>query len=185
MLEFHQDKDAGLSKEAQQFATELCTTVIKPEDLYESLSTAGLQLGPAFRNLMAVNIGMRQSCSTVVIPEVGFTNFAQPELRPHLIHPVVLDTIFQTAFSALMVENKKALSTAMVPKVIDEIFISTDIPFQAASRLTGFADAARYGFKEIMADITMFAEGHQRPVLQISVFCCSEVAGDASRGGAN
>lgn len=188
MLEFDANRDgedAGMAEEAHRVATEVCTTVVKPEHLYESLCAAGLQLGPTFRNLAAVNIGMRHSSSTVVIPDVGLINLAEPASRPHLIHPVVLDTIFQSAFPALITENTTALSTAMVPKVIDEIFISTNIPYKAASKLTGFADAARYGFKEIMADITMFSEDQQGPVVQISGFCCSEVAGAASGGGAD
>lgn len=180
---FQCEEDGRIATEAHLAATESCTTAVNPEDLYQSLSNAGLQLGHTFRNLTAVAIGMGQSCSTVKVPNIGLTNASKRQVRPHLIHPVVLDAIFQSAFAALVMENRNALSTAMVPKVIDDIVISTDIPWGAASAVTGFANAARHGFKEIMADITIFQDGQQQPVLQISGFCCSEVAGAASGQG--
>lgn len=183
-------KDGIEATEAYQVANQLCTTVVKTGELYETMATAGLQLGPTFRNLSAVKIGMRQSCSTVDIPNVGFTK-TNTGVRPHLIHPVVLDTILQSASASLLVENSEALSTAMVPKVIDELVVSANIPYQPSSALKGFSNAVKHGFKEIMADICMFAsdldeaEAGPRPVIRVSGFCCSEVAGaaDSSGGG--
>jgi hypothetical protein len=68
----------------------------------------------------------------------------------------------------------------MVPKSIDEIVISADIPYEAGMRLRGHSNVARHGFKEIMSDIVMTDEAKNSPVLQISGFCCTEVAGGSS-----
>lgn len=173
------NKEAVLKDEAlmarYREATALCRTAIKPDEFYEELTAIGLQYGPIFQNVTDVRTGPEQSCCTVDIPNVGLESLH----RPHVIHPGTLDAIFHMAFAALKGPTGN-VTRAMVPKSIDEIVVSADIPYEAGMRLRGHSNVARHGFKEIMSDIVMTDEAKNSPVLQISGFCCTEVAGGSS-----
>lgn len=153
-------------------AASICTESIKPVDFYRDLATVGLEYGPDFQNLTDVRMGVNQSCCIVDIPNVGLIKSP----RHHLIHPGTLDAIFHMVFAALM-GSPDGITRAMVPKSIDKVVISTDIPHEAGIQLKGISTVARQGFNEVLADIMVTNETNNSQVLQISGICCTEIKG--------
>jgi hypothetical protein len=65
----------------------------------------------------------------------------------------------------------------MVPKSIDTVTISANIPFGAGTILPGFSNADRHGLSELNADIVMLDGSTQLPAIVIEGFLCAEIAG--------
>jgi zearalenone synthase (highly reducing iterative type I polyketide synthase) len=174
------DEDEGVAM-LYRDTTEVCKTTVRAEQFYRDLAAVGLQYGPAFRNLTEVRTAPGRSCCVVDIPDVGFRLGLHQ--RPHVIHPGTLDAIFHMAFAALRGTSGScnSIAQAMVPKSIDDVLISTDLPYHAGTQLRGISSAARHGLKEILADMTVVNGPKNYPVLQISGLCCTEIAG-ASNG---
>lgn len=159
-------------------AAQLCTTRVVPSEFYRDLSTMGLIYGPAFANLTEIRSKDGQSFCAIDIPDIP-TRIIKGDERPHIIHPGTLDAIFHMAFAAIK-GGKHPLLSPMVPRSIDEVIVAANIPFMPGTRLTGFSNAAKHGFKELKADIVMLDEQPNRPVVQITGFRCSEVGGASS-----
>ena len=153
-------------------ATDVCTESTNPVDFYRDLAVVGLEYGPNFQNLTDVRTGINQSCCIVDIPDVGL----KMSLRRHLIHPGTMDAIFHMVFAALM-GSPDGITRAMVPKYIDKVVISTDIPHEAGIRLRGISSVARQGFNEVLADILVTDESNNCQVLHIAGLCCTEIRG--------
>lgn len=174
------DSDAGrhnASMAAYQKALQSCTTTLKPESFYRELDAAGLNYGPSFRCLTAIQTSTSgQSCCDVDVPKVKGSGEV-------VIHPATLDAIFHMAFAALR-GSQGHLSQAMVPKTIEEIAIAAATPSDAGARLSGFSGATRDGFNEVVSNIVVTAPaGH--PVLRVSGFRCSEIGGQGQPSSAS
>lgn len=160
------------SMAAYQKALESCTAAVRPESFYRELDAVGLNYGPSFRCLAAIQTSARgQSCCDVELPRVRGSGDV-------VIHPATLDAVFHAAFAALR-GSQGHISQAMVPKTIHEIAISADIPSAAGERLSGFSGTTRDGFNEVVSDIVMTGPGG-KPVLRVAGFRCSEVGGQPS-----
>ncbi|KAE9372739.1 putative polyketide synthase, partial [Stipitochalara longipes BDJ] len=150
-----------------------------PVEFYASLSSLGLVYGPTFQNMTQISEGKGQSCCVVSIPDTGSTIVSGSSGRPHIIHPTTLDAMFHASFAALKGE-KNQIVTAMVPKSIDEVIISANIPFEIGTQFKGFSNASKHGFNEIMADIQMLQGQSNSPAVKIKGFCCVEISGMSS-----
>lgn len=172
------DLEHEVFKNQYHEAAQLCTTHAVPSEFYKDLSAMGLIYGPAFANLTEIRSKDGQSFCAVDIPDIP-TRIIAGEQRPHVIHPGTLDAIFHMAFAAVK-GRKNSLLSPMVPRSIDEVIVSADIPFHPGTRLTGYSNAAKHGFKELKADIVMLDEQATCPVVQIVGFRCAEVGGASS-----
>lgn len=128
---------------------------LAPSKLYKYLDAIGLQYGPAFARVTSVRrdasrpgwcVGEVESCSlqTLVPPS--------RHLRPHIIHPTVLDAAFHLAFAALYATSDE-LSGTMVPSKIDEVVVLAKVPWEPGSVVRGYSHARRHGFREVVADM--------------------------------
>lgn len=188
MLEFESEdmsapatySDAGrhnASMAAYQKALQSCKTTLKPDSFYRELDAAGLNYGPSFRCLTAIQTSTSgQSCCDVDVPKVKGSGEV-------VIHPATLDAIFHMAFAALR-GSQGHLSQAMVPKTIEEIAIAAATPSDAGARLSGFSGATRDGFNEVVSNIVVTAPAGQ-PVLRVSGFRCSEIGGQGQPSSAS
>jgi len=152
-----------------------CTHRLAPTDFYADLRSQGLEYGPTFANVCEVHNRDGQSTGVVQIPEVP-SRIVEGSERPRVIYPGTLDSVFHLAFAAGR-GNEDSPSAATVPKSIDEIIISANIPFRPGTKLPGFSNAARHGLKELMADIVMLDDSENTPVVVVKGFLCAEVAG--------
>jgi zearalenone synthase (highly reducing iterative type I polyketide synthase) len=173
------EADAGrhnASMAAYKKALESCTSAVKPESFYRELDAAGLNYGSSFRCLTTIQTSAEgQSCCDVELPRVRGSGDV-------IIHPATLDAVFHAAFAALR-GSQGHVSQAMVPKTIDEIAISADIPSDAGARLSGFSGTTRDGFNEVVSNIVMTGPGG-KPVLRVAGFRCSEIGGQVQTSAA-
>ncbi|KAL7943591.1 putative polyketide synthase [Trichoderma barbatum] len=142
-------------------------------EFYQELNNLGFHYGPAFANITEVLSGDGQSCGTVTIPNTGLDG---PQ-RPHVIHPTTLDAIFHLAFAAANSNHLSKLTVPMVPKSLDEMYISIDVPYVAHTKLKGFSKAHKFGLRrQLKATIGIMDEKAQKPVVEISGLHCAEIA---------
>lgn len=165
-------KDEGLVRRYHEAAAE-CKYPRRAQDFYQELRNLGLNYGPAFANVTEIRSRKGQSWGVVDIPDIGL---GSEQKQPHVIHPGTLDAVFHLAFAAI---NSDELMSAMVPRFIEGIYVAADIPYAAHAQLKGFSNAEKHGFKELRADLIMMDEKEMQPVLSITGFTCTEVAGAA------
>ncbi|KAK4042013.1 PKS01 highly reducing polyketide synthase [Parachaetomium inaequale] len=175
-----QDKDTKAVDAHQQAwerrlnqASELCKSPVGVEQFYQRMASAGLQYGPAFKNLTQVCTAPSRSCGSVSVPEVGLGTGSR---KPLVVHPATLDAVIHMAFAAVIHGSAKAMK-AMVPKSIDEVVIATDFPNEPRAQISGCSTVSRHGYSEILADMTMQEDVRGQPVLKIAGLCCAELAG--------
>jgi zearalenone synthase (highly reducing iterative type I polyketide synthase) len=189
LLEFDEDEGPDMRREEdyadQAFQRRLleaslrCKTPISTIDFYADLTKMGLEYGPAFANLTAIRNAENESVYAVKIPDIE-TRITSGKDRPHIIHPATLDAIFHAAFAAVKGSKTITLSTAMVPRSIEEIVISSHVPYESGVTLNGFSNAARHGFNDLTSDIFVFNEQETRPVVQIKGFLCTKIPSASS-----
>ncbi|KAL7793746.1 putative polyketide synthase [Trichoderma ceciliae] len=156
-----------------QQATESCKTTQQSSMFYQELNDLGFCYGSTFANVTEVLSGDGKSCGTVTIPSVGLD---EPS-RPHVIHPATLDAIFHLAFAAANSSDMSRLTVPMVPKSMDEMYISIDIPYLEHTKLKGFSNAHKLGFRgQLNAEIAIMDENVHQSVLEISGLHCAEIA---------
>ena len=194
VIDYEQAKNSSMSLERCLEADELqlqyleaaslCKQHIAPEEFYQNLVKIGLKYGPVFKNMKEIRNGEGKSFCAVDVPETGVKHADGSTHRPHIIHPGTLDAMFHSAFAAIQgVEDD--MKQAMVPRAIEEVYVSADIPYQPENRMSGFSNAEKYGFKGLKADITMFAADTTRPVVKIVGFTCMEIGSSSSASDDN
>ena len=154
-------------------AEESCQSAEDPREFYKELASLGLMYGPAFQKVSRIRKGTGQSCCIVDTFEPEDPVSAE---RPHVIHPATLDAMFHTVFAAYK-SQKTQLKEAMVPKSIDEVVIAAHAPYKNGTRFSGFSNASRHGFRELMADLVMLDEQTKQASVAIKGFCCTAVSG--------
>ena len=152
-----------------------CHTTEDPRSFYMELASIGLNYGSAFRNLIQLRRGQGKSCFTLEI----FDSYSSTKLafsdRPHAIHPTSLDSVFHAVFAAYK-DKYGQLEETMVPKSIDEIVVSANVPFALGSRLKGVCEASKLGFRELDGNIILLDEQLINPVVIINGFRCAGVS---------
>jgi len=102
-----------------------CNRKINPEQMYQSLSSSGLQYGPSFQGIKALscndNVEAIGKLSLFQWVSENDTNHWQE----HVIHPASLDGILQMTFAAMSQGGVKALPT-MVPTRIYDLWVSNE-----------------------------------------------------------
>ncbi|KAL8652640.1 MAG: hypothetical protein Q9210_002566 [Variospora velana] len=92
-----------------------CSTYLHSQHLYPSLRSAGMQYGPTFQTLTSVAVSDSGGEATGVV---------RPKVRgASILHPTMLDGIFQLMFPALQGKSE-LLPSAMLPTRIDNLWIS-------------------------------------------------------------
>lgn len=157
-------------------AQQMCTTFLDPDDFYADMRSWGLEYGPTFTNVCEARNRDGQAIGGVRLAEIPIPGVTG---RPYVIHPATLDAVFHLAFAAVK-GGRHDPKTAMVPKSIDAVSISANIPYQAKTVLSGFANADRRGINELNADIFMFYDEQKHTSISIEGFLCAEIAGASS-----
>ena len=183
LIEYQSAEDTGMRLERDledqacrdhyNKAEKACPTSEDPKDFYQDLAAVGLNYGATFQNISQIRKGDGQCCCAVDISDPGFLEMSGQIDRSHIIHPTNLDAMFHAVFAAF----KEHLEEAMVPKSIDEIIISANIPFRIGTRFKGVCNAFKHGFRELMADLVMLDEHLSRPAVTVKGFCCAAVSG--------
>ncbi|KAL6159156.1 Type I Iterative PKS [Exserohilum turcicum] len=164
-------------------AQDLCTTRLDVADFYTHLASIGLTYGPNFRKISAISrrgqSGGGQSSGCVDVPDVGLndTSYSLDGVRPHVVHPALLDAVIHMAFAAMDVKK------AWIPKFVDDVVINMDVPWSAGDHIAGFCNAQDYGAKEFKADIFMQNPNTQAPAIKLIGLCYASLADEAENDG--
>lgn len=110
-------------------------SVIDVGDFYEKLRSSGLEYGPCFANMTKARVTQAGACfAEVTVPD---TLSVMPGLFQHelLVHPCILDSIFQTIFAALPpgmgIEQGPA-----IPVSIEEMVVSSSLSCSAGELMS-------------------------------------------------
>ncbi|KAI1174099.1 putative polyketide synthase [Nemania sp. FL0916] len=160
-------------------ACDACAVELDMAKFYTTMRNRGLQYGSTFANVLDAQYGDGQSIGTVKIPHIPVPGLEGSHISPdcpYVIHPATLDAVFHLAFTASN-EFRNRFKAAMVPRLIEEVTISTKIPKHAGAKLRGFSAADKHGLNELNASIVMFEDDLKVPIIRIDGFLCTEIAG--------
>lgn len=160
----------------------LCHLSEEPGTFYEGLANIGLNYGPAFQGLSDICYGEGISCCTVNICDIGLSSGVGDPHRPHIIHPTTLDTMFHAIFAAFKYPTGQ-LSSAMVPRSIDEVIVSANIGFSTGTKFKGFSQTSTQGFRELISDLVMLDPHLLGPVVSVKGFCSASLSANTESPG--
>ncbi|KAL8961754.1 MAG: hypothetical protein Q9193_001734 [Seirophora villosa] len=104
-------------KENDDSFTARCSTSLQNQNLYPWLRSAGMQYGPTFQTLTSVAVHGKGGEATGIV---------RPKVRgASILHPTMLDGIFQLMFPALQSQGELHPS-AMLPTRVDNLWISAN-----------------------------------------------------------
>lgn len=124
----------GQEPSAAPYSSELfstsktCTEDAQISRVYDSIRTNGVNYGPIFQTLSDVRIDRTGAAVAHVRPfsndprTIENTNI---DFKPYVMHPSVLDGLFQMVFPALNEGGERDIP-AMVPSYVKKLFISAD-----------------------------------------------------------
>ncbi|KAJ5503703.1 Acyl transferase/acyl hydrolase/lysophospholipase [Penicillium fimorum] len=110
-------------------------SVIDIAEFYEKLQNSGLEYGPCFANMTKAHVTQDGVCfSEVTAPD---TRSVIPGSNQHelLIHPCILDSIFQTIFAALP-PGMGIEEGPTVPVFIEEMIVSSSLSCSAGETMS-------------------------------------------------
>lgn len=156
---------------------------IEPDDMWNVLTSLGLQYGPTFRNIKSIIQSGKEmrSISEIIVPD---TSVAKELPYNHVVHPALLDAAAQATFTALPGTESRQ-DSPRVFQSIERIWISSKISSQIGHVFQADTFLHRADAQGIEADITMVdkdAEDGAKPVLEIKNLIFSSLGRSASTG---
>ncbi|KAI0130250.1 hypothetical protein BJ170DRAFT_619322 [Xylariales sp. AK1849] len=137
------------------------------EHFYSSVERTGPTLGSPFRNVTHLAGGDRSAQATITVPD---TNAMMPSSYQSncVVHPTTLDACFHPAWATLSEAMLGQLGLS-VPRTIENLFISTDVPSTPGSELgvtVSLAEANREGF-QVSLSVYSLRDHNRLPLIQI------------------
>jgi acyl transferase domain-containing protein/ubiquinone/menaquinone biosynthesis C-methylase UbiE len=157
---------------------------VDPGDIYAGMRSLGIYHGPVFQNLEAVQVGDRQSVSTVSVADVASMMPANYQHK-HVLHPTTLDTVFVSAYSALLGTDSRQ-DTPKVPKTIKDLWVSHKINSETGHKFKSYVKVHRADSKSFQSGISLVDAGDdgdasQEPVLVMDGFVCQSLGATIPR----
>lgn len=138
-----------------------------PSDLFKSLRSMGINHGPSFQNLVSIHSGRNRCVASFPVANSAILMPAKFE-RPHLLHPITLDALLQSAYAAVPAAAQRSLA-ASIPRSIKSMFVSSDLSSTVGHRYQNFSiiqTQNSQGFDVSMATIND-GENHSAPLIKI------------------
>jgi acyl transferase domain-containing protein len=168
----------------------LNSTSVDVSKLYKKLNNVGMQYGHTFQNITDLHTvrGADFCYGTVKIPDTKSIMPFEYEF-PHRIHPATLDAIFHLIVVAVVGGDR--LTEAAVPSLLEELYISFDLPQGHGQEFTGYAERVDRRDKKLCADLVVSDSEWAAPrvvvkgLIMTRVSSGSRGANDLSRNGEN
>jgi acyl transferase domain-containing protein/SAM-dependent methyltransferase len=149
-----------------------CSKVVDPGDMYAAFRSNTIYHGEIFRNIESVRVGKTQAVATLSIANVAMTMPAHHQ-QAHILHPTTLDSVFVSAYSALLGMNSD-LQASMVPKTIQNLWVSGKINSRPGHRLRSHVDVCYVDSQQFRSNLSLFDADKddisQAPVLVLNGF---------------
>jgi len=138
-----------------------------PNNIFKSLQSKGINHGPSFQNLVSIHSGGNQPVASFSVADSAALMPAKFE-RPHLLHPITLNSLLQSAYAALPANAQKSMG-ASIPRFIKSMFVPSTLSSTVGHRFQRFLfldTQNSQGFDVSMATIN---EGETRSTPQIEI----------------
>ncbi|KAJ5548829.1 hypothetical protein N7513_006063 [Penicillium frequentans] len=152
--------------------------------IYADMRSLGIYHGPIFQNLEAVQVADKQSVSTLSVADVASVMPASYQ-HDHVLHPTTLDSIFVSAYGALLGSNAH-LDSPQVPKTIKDLWVSSKIVSESGHRFKSHVKVHRADSKSFQSAISLVnadenGDPLEGPVLAMDGFVCQSIGAGIPR----
>ena len=159
---------------------------LSPQHLYANLRAAGIIHGPSFQNIRSIRAGRNRSMSTFTIADTAATMPHQHQ-HQHVIHPTTLDTVIQSAYTALKL-SRSPMREGMIPKSIKSLWISHDISTRPCALLSSYAHSISESKQSAEVNVSIYegAGGNvteTKPVVEIGGLALQSVGATPTKPG--
>ncbi|EFW99415.1 polyketide synthase [Grosmannia clavigera kw1407] len=146
-----------------------------PGDLFRYFRSVSIVHGPTFRNLCTLGHAPGQAVTDIVLAD-------ETDVMPghyqqdHVMHPTTLDSVFVTAYASLPGCGAR-MQTAMLPRTIKSMFVSTAVSAVPGDRLHAHAVLHEHSDQGFCASIEVRSgTGHDGPiVVQVEEITCQSL----------
>jgi NADPH:quinone reductase-like Zn-dependent oxidoreductase/malonyl CoA-acyl carrier protein transacylase len=149
---------------------------INVDQVYEDANFQGMQFGPTFRLLSDMKGGENVGCASLTIPDTASTMPGGFEY-PLLLHPCVLDGIFQMLLSRAASSNDSAGSMSVI-SYVGNLFVSAEIPNEPGTVFRGYQSSEKIGHRDIFADIIIADQEFAKPYVVCKQLCTTVLTGE-------
>lgn len=163
------------------------------DDFYRYTEMASWEFGPNYRLISEVQANRGQGVFRVEIPNwkesPAMDTFSRGQMeRPFVIHPVLLDTAFQSWGVGVWGEDPTFdLRRPLVPTVIGELDVSADFPCpyslpdagrgdEAGLNIRAYSKTKKHGFKDVSFDVCFLDPGMSTVYLSCRDFRSTQLA---------
>lgn len=148
--------------------TDSYTRRVLPADLFANLRNLGIQHGPMFQNMTSiVQSGSEQrSIVRMTVPDVSVANDIP---RDHVLHPVTLDSIITSPYSAIPSAAARE-TAAKVPRAVESLWISNAIGHSPGYLLSVDSTLLRNNDQGLAADVVVSDSNTGGIVLEMKGF---------------
>ncbi|KAH6677568.1 putative lovastatin nonaketide synthase [Halenospora varia] len=173
------ERATQIQKYKDEYAEVLAKTVdnMNIDVLYQDIYDLGMQFGPLFRLMSDMRGGEDVGCATLTIPD---TAAVMPEgfEYPLLIHPTVLDGVFQMVFSRVLCSEGKVGMTVI--GAIGSLYVSADLPNAPGTALRGYQTSHQAGPHQVLGNVVVSDSEFSKPYIVIENIVNTTINSDDS-----
>ena len=156
---------------------ESCPYPVAKSVFYELAQRSSWFFGPLFQTVDNMRLGKEKYTYDVFVKECGPSYSNELVERPYLIHPAMLDAVFQIPDRRNDAGDQQlGIDKAIVPVSLGEFEIASDIPAKVGTGFRAYCNTKRQGFHDSEADVCWLDEKLSKVYLSIRDLCRAEVA---------
>lgn len=140
---------------------------MNPKILFGSLHKVGVAHGPIFQNLNDIRTAKDRATATITVADVAAT-MPHRYQQQHVVHPIVLDSVFQAVYPALSPKTWKEVG-ASVPRSIKSLYISASISNNPGTKMRAYGHLLHHNLNGFNAEACVLEtnDGKITPVIKM------------------
>lgn len=163
---------------------ESCPYPVAKSVFYELTQRSSWFFGPLFQTVDNMRLGKEKYTYNVFVKECGPSYSNELVERPFLIHPAMLDAVFQIPDRRNDAGDQQlGIDKAIVPVSVGEFEIASDIPAKVGTGFRAYCTTKRKGFHNSEADVCWLDEKLSTVYLSVRDLCHAEVAFTSEEDG--
>ncbi|PGH20080.1 hypothetical protein AJ80_03730 [Polytolypa hystricis UAMH7299] len=152
------EEESRVWQESLKGASQACQFSLETVRVYENLAKVGLTFGPLFKNLSDIKIakGLGQATGIVTVPDIA-SSMPKNFMSKHVFHPCALDSMLQLFFSSVLdCTKEEALSAALLPTFMREVWVSSDISSRPGHAFLAHGRSKAIAAQKYESDLTVW-----------------------------
>ena len=118
------------------------------QQLYKTFKRIGMQYGPVFQNLTGIKVGKSKQSTACIDLKRAASKLGEAEWQSCLVHPTVLDALFQLGIPALMDWGSSAVQARM-PTRISRLWIARPQASQTLQCIDAYATSVQQSLRDV------------------------------------